>query len=113
MVHSYKIEKSTITMTTYKYMVDFLRRVGSCAKSKVNYPLFGLETTTRAWIISLGIGSRPNKYQRTRAGKKIFYKIHTLVHQGQLDAHGEWHLVVLANIWPIQKDNNGSIQKAV
>ena len=40
--------------TTCKYTVDFLRMIGNCAKSKVNYPLFGLKATTRAWIISLG-----------------------------------------------------------
>ena len=95
--------------TTCKYTVDFLRRIGSCAKPKVNYSPFQLETTTRAWIISLGIRSRPNKYQRTRAGRNLFYKIHTIVDQGQPGAHREMHLIVPVNIQHIQKDNNGSI----
>ena len=77
--------------TKCKYTVDFLRKIGNCAKSKVNYPLFGLETTTRAWIISLGIRSRPNKYQRTRSRRNLCHKMHTIVNQDHPGAHRELH----------------------
>ena len=69
------------------YSSGYLRRIGCLAKSVANYDSFHIDTPVRAWIISLGIISRPVKFRRGRAGKNLFYYIATTTHRQHYEAN--------------------------
>ena len=73
-----------ITMATncIWYSLESLKKIRSLAKTKCNYHSFCINTLTRAWIIALGIRSRPAKYRRNRAGKDLSYCITSVINRG-------------------------------
>ena len=68
-----------MTTNTITYSSNDLKKIGNLARTKSNYSAFSLETSTRSWIIALGIRSQPRKYRQSRGGKKLFHRIHTIV----------------------------------
>ena len=68
-----------MTTNIITYSSNDLKKIGNLTRTKSNYLAFSLETSTRSWIIALGIRSQPRKYRQLRGGKKLFYRIHTVV----------------------------------
>ena len=68
-----------MTTKTITYSSNNLKKIGNLARTKSSYSAFSLETSTRSWIIALGIRSQPRKYRQSRGGKKLFHRIHTIV----------------------------------
>ena len=68
-----------------QYSSGFLRIIRKI--SQTDYKNFQLDSITRSRVISLGIRKQPAPegkticYRRSRAGHKLFHKIHTLVSQ--------------------------------
>ena len=77
------------------YGLETLKKIGSLAKNKSNYHSFCIDTPTRAWIIALGIRSRPAKYRRNRAGKDLFYHLFYLSSKQKTRAHNPPVLTML------------------
>ena len=75
-----------MTTTCLWYICESVEKIGSLAKTKCNYHFFCIDTLTRAWIIALGIRSRPAKYRRNRAGKYLFYHITSIINRGHRGA---------------------------
>ena len=79
MLRSHSEISITMTTNTITYSSNDLKKIGNLARTKSNYSAFSLETSTRLWIIALGIRSQPRKYRWSRGGKKLFHRIHTIV----------------------------------
>ena len=60
-----------------KYDLDCLREIGQGAKLKANCHLFSLKYELRMKIIDLDIRKKVSLYRRSRAGKRLYYKIAT------------------------------------
>ena len=71
--------KATMHLRTHAYDSNGLHRIH--ALSRGNYNLLSLQQTTRSWIICLGICKQliDWPYRRSRAGRNMFKKIHTIV----------------------------------
>ena len=63
------------------YSSTALRNISILAKLTQNYSLFNLENTVRSTVINLGIRKRwtDKPYRRSRAGKNIFWQIHSFM----------------------------------
>ena len=64
-----------------KYSSNFLKAIGSLLTLKNNFPYFLVEPEVRSNIINLGIRKYKRPYRRSRAGKNLFFKIHTVLTQ--------------------------------
>ena len=77
---SFKEEVTMATKVT-KYSSNFLKAIGSLLTLKNNFPYFSVEPEVRSNIINLGIRKYKRPYRRSRAGKNLFFKIHTALTQ--------------------------------
>ena len=79
---SFKFQ-GTVTMVTtiIKYSSNFLKAIGSLWTLNDNFPYFLVEPEVRSNIINLGIRTYKRPYRRSRAGKNLFFKIHTVLTQ--------------------------------
>ena len=66
------------------YSLDVLRGIGQCAKSEANHHLFSLKYELRMKIIGMDIRKSARPYRKSRAGKKLCYKISSLVNRPRL-----------------------------
>ena len=64
-----------------KYSSNFLKAIGSLLMLNDNFPCFSVEPEVRSNIIKLGIRKYKRLYRRSRAGKDLFLKIHTVLTQ--------------------------------
>ena len=64
-----------------KYSSNFLKAIGSLLTLNDNFPYFSVEPGVRSNIINLGIRKYKRPYKRSRAGEKLFFKIHTVLTQ--------------------------------
>ena len=64
-----------------KYSSSFLKAKGSLLTLNDNFPYFSVEPEVRRNIINLGIRKYKRPCRRSRAGKNLFFKIHTLLTQ--------------------------------
>ena len=102
----------TIVPNCIWYSLEVCKKIQSLAKTISNYHSFCIDTLTRAWIIALGIKSRPAKYRRNRAGKDLFYHINSIVNRGQPDVTNAlpstpFHAINKNNLLTIKiKDNS-------
>ena len=58
-----------------------MRKIRDQSRDPINYDRFMLERETMARIIAMGIKKQPIRgaYHRSRAGKTMFHRIHTIV----------------------------------
>ena len=63
-----------------RYTTTFLRSLGKPNKNNVN--LYHLNRAVRTWAIAIGIRKRPNPYRRSKAGQKLFHRIHSIFNRG-------------------------------
>ena len=61
-----------------RYTTTFLQSLGN--KNNVN--LYHLNRAVRTWTIAIGIRKRPNPYRRSKAGQKLFHRIHSIFNRG-------------------------------
>ena len=64
-----------------KYSSNFLKAIGSLLTLNDNFPYFSVEPEVRSNIINLGIRKYKMPYRRSRAGKNLFFKKHTVLTQ--------------------------------
>ena len=64
-----------------KYSSNFLKGIRSLLTLKENLPYFLVEPEVRSNIINLGIRKYKRPYRRSRAGKNLFFKVHTVLTQ--------------------------------
>ena len=95
-----------------KYDPDLLREIGQGAKLKSNYHLFSLKYELRMKITDLDVRKKLRLYRRSRAGKRLYHKIATILMKLRLHRPSNRTLVQGNNV-NIVLTVNGHCRKAI
>ena len=95
-----------------KYDLDCLREIRQGAKSKASYHLLSLKYELRMKIIDLDIRKKVGQYRRSRAGKRLYHRIATMLTKHRLHRPSNSTIVQGNNI-NIVLIANGHCRKAI